>query len=94
MTLKKIAFHAEAVNIAIIELRDAALECCALKGQKHAVGSICTAIATLIAGAGAHGSTEQLRVMDLANSHGFRPEYYGGGIRVEFDKEHNAAKAE
>jgi hypothetical protein len=47
-------------------------------------GHVCTAVANLIAGAGAWGSHEQLALMRLAVQSGFSPEYWVNSIRVTY----------
>lgn len=54
------------------------------KRANYMAASACTVVANLIAGAGPHGGSEQLRVMDAATKAGFTPEFYAGGIRVHF----------
>lgn len=86
-TLHKI--HEEAMVMALLSMQDAATLATKSKHPK-AVQAICTAVANLIAGAGAYGSSGQSNMMDLASKRGFAPEFYNNGVRVTF----NALKKE
>lgn len=73
-----------AMSAALLDLRDAAEQALS---TRHAVSFICTAVANLIAGSGAHGSSAQQAMMELASGAGFVPEYYADSIRVTYVKE-------
>ena len=53
----------------------------------NVASTACTIVATLIAGAGSYGGTEQTNLMREAERAGFAPQFWGSAIRVTFDIE-------
>lgn len=84
--MKSVTVYTQAIQLTFVELADVCKLALARNGAdgNDVVSSACTAVATLIQGAGSYGGHPQKALMDAATSAGFTPEFYAGGIRVGY----------